>query len=118
MTDTNKTTHYERLLAAGRAADEDMGEDLTGLTPEQMVKKLSVEYDDMTDEQKRIVDAGQQIAGAFPQGLSREDLTLWIGKNLVGIGKNPVTYRAEDVPQEFIDALERELGRTNLTNDD
>src|SRR5271155_4288413 len=30
-----------------------------------------VEYDDMTDEQKRIVDAGETIAGAFPQGLTR-----------------------------------------------
>ncbi len=30
-----------------------------------------VTYDQMTDEQKRIVDAGNEIAGTFPQGLRR-----------------------------------------------
>lgn len=37
-----------------------------------------IEYDDMTDEQKRIVDAGEHIAGTFPQGLSDEELSAWI----------------------------------------
>lgn len=37
-----------------------------------------IEYDDMTDEQKRIVDAGQTIAGAIPKGLNREQLNQWM----------------------------------------
>ena len=37
-----------------------------------------IEYDDMTDEQKRIVDAGDEIAGTFPSNLSREELSAWI----------------------------------------
>jgi hypothetical protein len=36
-----------------------------------------VEYKDMTNEQKRIVEACESIAGAFPQGLSRDELSAW-----------------------------------------
>jgi hypothetical protein len=36
-----------------------------------------IKYEDMTDEQKRIVEAGENIAGAFPQGLSPDDLSAW-----------------------------------------
>jgi hypothetical protein len=32
----------------------------------------------MTDEQKRIVDAGDEIAGQFPDGLTKEQLSAWI----------------------------------------
>ena len=32
----SSTNHGERLIAAGRAADDDFGEDLSQLTPEQM----------------------------------------------------------------------------------
>jgi hypothetical protein len=31
----------------------------------------------MTDDQKCIVEADENIAGAFPQGLSREELSAW-----------------------------------------
>jgi hypothetical protein len=34
------TANGERLIAAGRAADDDFGEDITDLTPEQMAAKL------------------------------------------------------------------------------
>jgi hypothetical protein len=36
-----------------------------------------VELEDMTDEQKRIVAAGETIAGSIPQGLSRGQLSAW-----------------------------------------
>jgi hypothetical protein len=32
------------------------------------------EYADLTDEQKRIVDADDEIAGQFPEGLTKEQL--------------------------------------------
>jgi hypothetical protein len=38
----------------------------------------TVEYADMTDEQKRIVDAGDEIAGQFPEGLTKAELSAWI----------------------------------------
>jgi hypothetical protein len=34
-------SHSEWLIAAGRAADDDFGEDLSHLTPDEIVKKLS-----------------------------------------------------------------------------
>src|ERR1700733_14674622 len=34
----------------------------------------TIEYADMTDEQKRIVDAGDDIADQFPDGLTKEQL--------------------------------------------
>jgi hypothetical protein len=38
-----------------------------------------IEYTDMTDEQKRIVDAGNEpIAGTFPTGLTRDEMLAWI----------------------------------------
>jgi len=42
-----------------------------------------MDYADMTDEQKRIVDAGQTIAGSFPSGLSRDELSAWIRERFV-----------------------------------
>jgi hypothetical protein len=39
--DLAPTTHGERLISAGRAADTDPGENLSHLTPEQIVDKLS-----------------------------------------------------------------------------
>jgi hypothetical protein len=32
----------------------------------------------MTDEEKRIVDAGNQIAGRFAEMLSKGELSVWI----------------------------------------
>jgi hypothetical protein len=37
-----------------------------------------IEYEDMTDEQKRIVDAGNTIAGTFPTRLTRDELSAWM----------------------------------------
>jgi hypothetical protein len=37
-----------------------------------------IEFEDMTDEQKRIVEAGQSIAGSFPHGQPKEALSAWI----------------------------------------
>jgi hypothetical protein len=38
-----------------------------------------IEYEDMTDEQKRIVDAGNSpTAGLFPTGPTRVELPAWI----------------------------------------
>jgi hypothetical protein len=37
-----------------------------------------IEYDAMADEQKGIVNAGSQIAGQFPDGLSKVELSAWI----------------------------------------
>jgi hypothetical protein len=38
----------------------------------------TIEYENMTDEQKRIVDAGNELAGQFPEGLTKEQLSAWI----------------------------------------
>jgi hypothetical protein len=32
----------------------------------------------MADEQKRIIDAGNVIAGTIPKSLSREELRAWL----------------------------------------
>jgi len=42
-----------------------------------------IDYADMTPEQQRIVDAGQTIAGSFPSGLSRDELSAWIRKRFI-----------------------------------
>jgi hypothetical protein len=41
------------------------------------------EYDDLTEEQQRIVDAGNEIAGQFPEGLSKEELSACIKERLL-----------------------------------
>lgn len=43
MTD-EPTNHYEWLIAASEAADNDFGEDISHLTPEQMVAMLSGDH--------------------------------------------------------------------------
>jgi len=37
-----------------------------------------ISYGDMTDEQKRIVDAGRTIEAGFPSGLSCDELVAWV----------------------------------------
>lgn len=37
-----------------------------------------VEFEDMTDEQKRIVAAGETSVCVVPQGLSKEELCAWL----------------------------------------
>jgi hypothetical protein len=57
------------------ASGESLGKDAQW---EQFWAGQVVEYADMTDEQKRIVDAGNEIAGTFPTGLTREELIAWM----------------------------------------
>jgi hypothetical protein len=35
-------------------------------------------YDDVGPEGQRIADGGMTVAGQFPRGLSKPDLTAWI----------------------------------------
>jgi hypothetical protein len=42
-----------------------------------------IDYADMMPEQQRIVDAGRRIAGSFPPGLSRDELSAWIRERFV-----------------------------------
>lgn len=37
-----------------------------------------VEYEMMGEEGQRIVDAGETIAGSFPQGMTRDELSVWL----------------------------------------
>jgi hypothetical protein len=37
-----------------------------------------IDYADMTEEQQRIVDAGAEIIGQFPEGTTKEDIAAWI----------------------------------------
>jgi hypothetical protein len=39
---------------------------------------IIIEYANMTDEQRRIVGAGQMIEGLFRSGLTREEPSAWI----------------------------------------
>lgn len=55
-----------------------------------------VNYEDMSEEGQRIVDAGNTIAGTFPTGLSREELAAWIEKRF-GRDAPPPTVTPEDV---------------------
>ena len=52
------------------------GRDIRGCWMGQMLQWPTVEYENMTDEQKRIVDAGDEVAGLFPEGLTREQLAI------------------------------------------
>jgi hypothetical protein len=46
-------------------------------------KPVIVEYEDMADEGRRIVDAGDQIGGTFPSGLTNEELGAWIDRQFL-----------------------------------
>jgi hypothetical protein len=52
--------------------NEDQDQPIGGDAEERVV-----ELEDMTDEQKRIVAAGETIAVSIPQGLSRDQLSAW-----------------------------------------
>jgi hypothetical protein len=45
------------------------------------MRKKIVEYEDMTDYQKRLIDATK--AGTFPEGLTKDELIEWIKSNLM-----------------------------------
>jgi hypothetical protein len=40
--------------------------------------RQEIGHDDLTDEQQRIVDAGNEIAGQFPEELRKDELSAWI----------------------------------------
>jgi hypothetical protein len=54
------------------------GRSIRGYWMGEMLEWGTVEYEDMSDEQKRIVDAGDEIVGQFPEGLTKEQLAAWI----------------------------------------
>ena len=68
----------EDILAALDDKADSM--EVTVETPDEELNRFlygDVEYEDMSNEQKRIVEAGENIAGAFPQGFSRDELSAW-----------------------------------------
>jgi hypothetical protein len=64
------------IVSFNMGENEETNEDQQPLP--QSTEEVIIEFDDMTDEQKRIVEAGQTIAGSFPQGQSKEALSAWI----------------------------------------
>ena len=61
---------------------EDQEIDYSTITREvtDLLKRFdpAIEYDQMGEEGQRIIDAGDQIAGKFPTGLTREQLAAWM----------------------------------------
>ncbi len=49
-------------------------------TPDEMIDALEIELADMGEEGQRIVAAGNEIAGVFPSGLTRDELSAWMKK--------------------------------------
>jgi|GEM_PF-1807656 len=43
-----------------------------------------IEYEDMTEAQRRIVDAGETVAGEIPLGLSSEERFAWLMERFGG----------------------------------
>ena len=71
--------------------DEAMPKNVSGFMTNPSKKKPDtkklpdIEYENMTDHQKAIVDASEAPAsGRFPKGLSTKDLAVWIKKNIMG----------------------------------
>ena len=54
------------------------GRSIRGCWMCEMLGWGTVEHEDMTPEQQRIVDAGDEVAGQFPEGLTKEQLSAWI----------------------------------------
>lgn len=48
------------------------------------MSKEIIEYEDMSDEAQRIVDAGQTYGGTIPQGLTFEELVAWLKATFLG----------------------------------
>ena len=58
---------------------EDVPEEFIAALERELSSDAVVEYEDMTEEQQRIVDAGNAPpAGRFPTGLSRDELIAWM----------------------------------------
>jgi len=81
--DVRRRFGYEPLTPEDILAALDDKADSMEVTAETSDEELNrflfgdVEYDDMTDERTRIVDAGETIAGMFSPGLTREELSSW-----------------------------------------
>ena len=56
----------------------DAGKSIRGYWMAKTLDWPVIEYADMTPEQQRIVDAGDQIAEQFREGLTKEQLSAWI----------------------------------------
>lgn len=72
---------------------------------------IVIEYEDMTPEQKRIIDGGQVVAGSFPRGLSKAELSAWIMTlaRLIAAGEAADRDFGEDLsdltPEEIVTKL-------------
>jgi uncharacterized protein (DUF1697 family) len=73
--------HDVTVVTFNMGEDRKLNEDQP--LPQQPAAEEVVELADMTDEQKRIVEAGQSIAGSFPQGQPKETLSAWIMKRFI-----------------------------------
>ena len=54
------------------------GRSIRGYWMGEMLGWGTIEYENMSGEQRRIVDAGDEIAGQFPEGVTKEQLSAWI----------------------------------------
>jgi hypothetical protein len=72
-----------------------------------------VELDDMTDEQKRIIESGQTIGGTFPHGLTRDELSAWMDQRFP-----TSTITPEQIIQAALDPPAATLRITEDTTDE
>jgi hypothetical protein len=74
---TRNVARDATIVAFNMRGEHRMDEDDQPI-PAPVPAEQVIELADMTDEQKRIVEAGETIAGSFPQGLTREQLSAWM----------------------------------------
>lgn len=77
----------EAMIAQVQQLHLELHADLVAEHGEEMVDLMSklpeVMYDDMGPEGQRIADGGMTVAGQFPRGLSKVDLSAWIRDRFV-----------------------------------
>jgi hypothetical protein len=66
----------DKAVAAQAVADED------DAGPAEDI--VWIEYEDMTEAQRRIVDAGDTVGGEIPLGLSSEERFAWLMERFGG----------------------------------
>jgi hypothetical protein len=76
-TDAPKTGHYRHLNAAGRGADGEFGEDLSHLTPEEMVAKLSEGLPPVTPDMECKIEASRQQMRERAATITVERAVAW-----------------------------------------
>jgi hypothetical protein len=72
--------HGTTIVGFNMGDDRKINEDDQPLDP---TEDVVIEFDDMTDEQQRIIEAGQTVAGSFPQGMSKQELSAWIMQRFI-----------------------------------